>query len=126
MASQHPLDERIHHFMEEMQSTRGIIDCALISREGSILGKRCRDEVPGALFAAVTATMLASAETANNLLSLPEPSCLVSYTPDMIFLVMGAGEKMLVGATADRSTDFTSLFERLQDITTRIGGEVIV
>jgi hypothetical protein len=69
--------------------------------------------------------MLASAEAATNLLSLPEPSYIVAYSRDMLLLVMGAGSQMLVSATVDKQTNISPVFERLSEIASKMGGGMV-
>jgi predicted regulator of Ras-like GTPase activity (Roadblock/LC7/MglB family) len=126
MAIRHSVKESIHDMVEEIRATEGVIECALVSRDGTLVGKNLRTEVPAPAFAAFSASMLASAEAASGLLSLPEPSHLVAFSRDVLLLVMGAGEQMLVSATIDKKTDISPVFERLQEIASRVGGEVIL
>ncbi|MDD1677648.1 MAG: roadblock/LC7 domain-containing protein [Methanomicrobiales archaeon] len=126
MATQQMVKDSIHDAVAEIRATKGVVECAVISRDGTLIGKSLRDEVPASAFAAISATMLASAEAATNLLSIPEPSHLVAYSRDVLLLVMGAGERMLVSATVDKQTDISPVFERLTEIASKMGGEVIL
>ena len=126
MATQQMVKDSIHDAVAEIRATKGVVECAVISRDGTLIGKNLRDEVPAPAFAAISATMLASAEAATNLLSIPEPSHLVAYSRDVLLLVMGAGERMLVSATVDKQTDISPVFERLTEIASKMGGEVIL
>jgi predicted regulator of Ras-like GTPase activity (Roadblock/LC7/MglB family) len=125
MATQQTAKNAIHDAVAEIRATKGVIECAVVLRDGTLIGKNLRDEVPAPAFAAISATMLASAEAASNLLSLPEPSHLVAFSRDVLILVMSAGEQMLVSATIDKQTDISPLFERLQEIASKMGGEVV-
>jgi predicted regulator of Ras-like GTPase activity (Roadblock/LC7/MglB family) len=125
MATQQTAKDVIHDAVAEISATRGVIECAIVSRDGTLMGKNLRDEVPAPAFAAISATMLASAEAASNLLSIPEPSHLVAFSRDVLLLVIGAGEQMLVSATVDKQTDISPVFDRLQEIASKMGGEVV-
>jgi predicted regulator of Ras-like GTPase activity (Roadblock/LC7/MglB family) len=124
VATQQMVNESIHDVVAEIQATRGVVDCAVVSRDGTLISKTLSDEVMAPAFAAISATLLASAEAATSLLSLPEPSHLVAYSRDVSLLVMGAGSQMLVSATVDKQTDISPVFERLTEIASRLGGEV--
>jgi predicted regulator of Ras-like GTPase activity (Roadblock/LC7/MglB family) len=125
MVNQQTVEDSIHDAVSEIRATRGVVECAVISRDGTLIDMNLRDEVPASAFAAISASMLASAEAATNLLSLPEPSHLVAYSRDVLLLVIGAGDRMLVSATVDRQTDISPVFERLHEIASKMGGEVI-
>jgi predicted regulator of Ras-like GTPase activity (Roadblock/LC7/MglB family) len=125
MATQQTVNNTIYDAVAEIRATKGVVECAVVSRDGTLISKNLRDDVPAPAFAAMSATMLASAEAATNLLSLPEPSHLVAYSRDVLLLVMGAGSQMLVSATVDKQTDISPVFERLSEIVSRMGGEVI-
>lgn len=125
MANQYPVNPSVHEAMEEIKATKGVIEYAVVSRDGTLMGKNLRAEVPASAFAAISATMLASADAASNLLSLPEPSHLMAFSQDTILLVLGAGNRMLVSATVDRKMDISPVFERLKAIASRFGGEVV-
>jgi predicted regulator of Ras-like GTPase activity (Roadblock/LC7/MglB family) len=125
MATQQTVNDPIYDAMAEIRATKGVVECAVISRDGTLIRNNLRSEVPAPAFAAISATMLASAEAATSLLSLPEPSHLVAYSQDVLLLVMGAGSQMLVSATVDKQTDISPVFERLAEIASKMGGEVI-
>ncbi len=118
------VNESIHDVVAEIRATRGVVDCAVVSRDGTLISNTLSDGVTAPAFAAISATLLASAEVATSLLSLPEPSHLVAYSRDVSLLVMGAGSQMLVSATVDKQTDISPVFERLTEIASRLSGEV--
>ncbi|MDD1673754.1 MAG: roadblock/LC7 domain-containing protein [Methanomicrobiales archaeon] len=124
MAIQHSIKDSIYDAMEEIRATKGVIECALVSRDGTLIGKSLWENVSASDFAAISASILASAEAANNVLSLPRPSYLVAFSRDVHLLVMSAGEQMLVSATVDKKIDISPVYERIQEITLRIGGKV--
>ncbi|MDD1671689.1 MAG: roadblock/LC7 domain-containing protein [Methanomicrobiales archaeon] len=126
MVTQHPVNERVNSIIEEITSTKGVKECALVARDGILVGKRCRESIPAPSVAAMTASMFASAEAASSMLEISEPSHLIAFTKDTLLLVMSLGETMLVSATVDRSIDFPPVCKRLQEIATKIGGEVVV
>jgi predicted regulator of Ras-like GTPase activity (Roadblock/LC7/MglB family) len=125
MATQQAVKDSIHDAVAEIRATKGVVECAVITRDGTLIDKELRDSVPAPAFAAISATMLATAEAAANLLTIPEPSHLVAYSRDVLLLVMGAGSQMLVSATVDKQTDISPVFERLSEIASKMGGEVI-
>jgi predicted regulator of Ras-like GTPase activity (Roadblock/LC7/MglB family) len=125
MATQQMVKDAIHDAIAEIRATKGVVECVVVSRDGTLVNSNLPDDVPAPAFAAISATMLASAEAATNLLSLSEPSHLVAYSRDILLLVMGAGSQMLVSATVDKQTDISPVFERLTEIASKMGGEVI-
>ncbi len=125
MVTQQMVNGAIHDAVAEIRATKGVVECAVVSRDGTLLCNSLRDDVSAPAFAAITATMLASAEAATNLLSLPEPSHLVAYSRDVHLLVMGAGSQMLVSATVDKKTDISPVFEHLSQIASKMGDGVI-
>ena len=63
------LKDKIAAFIEKIRSIDGVTACALVSRDGIIAGKYFDREFNEPWFGALAATLLASAESAGNLIT---------------------------------------------------------
>ncbi len=125
MMSRHPfMGESARRYIGEIQSVAGVTACALVSSEGKILGKHFPEgDVTSSLFAAMCATVLASAEAACGSVGIDRP-CLVAVTSTAAtVLVVSVGGATLITAVIDKSADLPTVQRQLLDIAVRIGEE---
>ncbi len=80
------------------------------------------EDISSSLFAAMSATVLASAEAAASSIHIPSPSSVTIATDNATILVMGLGEETLITAVVERSADFRAVRDRLAAIAAKIGG----
>lgn len=119
------LEEDTQRYVNEIRSIAGVVACALVSSEGLILGKYSRESgLSSPLFAAMCATVLASAEAACGSVRIQKPSMVTVTATDSTILIVSAGEAALITAVIDKSADLSTVQRQLSDMATRIGGEV--
>lgn len=123
--SYHPfMEENAQRHIDEIRSVVGVAACALVSSEGTIMGKCFRDgSLLSSLFAAMCATVLASAEAACGSANIGRPSMVTITAPDATILIVGVGEAALITAVIDKSADLSTVQRQLSDIAVRIGEE---
>ena len=64
------LKDKIAAFVEKIRAVEGVTACALVSRDGIIAGKYFDRDLNEPWFGALAATILASAESAGNLIGM--------------------------------------------------------
>ena len=64
------LKEKISAFIDKIKAIEGVSACALISRDGIIAGKFFDQEINEPWFGALSATILASAESVGSIIRL--------------------------------------------------------
>ncbi|MDD1716415.1 MAG: roadblock/LC7 domain-containing protein [Methanolinea sp.] len=116
------LKEKIQGFIEKMMAVEGVAGCALISRDGIMLGRSLPGECNEPWLAAMSATLFASAESASSILKLPLPEGVTISAEDSTLQVIGAGEKLLVVIVIRRGAERALVPERLQALVKEIGG----
>lgn len=119
----HPsIEENAGRHIDEIRSVVGVAACALVSGEGTILGKHFREGNPASsLFAAMCATVLAAAEAACGSAGVERPSMVTITAADATILIVSAGEATLITAVIDKSADLPTVQRELSDIAVRIG-----
>lgn len=116
--------ENAQKYINEIRPVVGVVACALVSCEGLLMGKYFRDGgLSSSLFAAMSATVLASAEAACGSVHVQRPSIVTITATDATILIVSAGEAALIAAVIDMSADLPTVQERLLDIAVRIGEE---
>ncbi len=123
--SDHPsAGERAQLYIDEIRSIEGIIACALVSQDGFVMGKYFRDNGHApSLFAAMSATILASAEAAASAIHISSPSSVLVTTADAAILVVYAGSERLITAVVEKSANLIDICEQVAAIAARIGEE---
>ena len=123
MAEHRPLNEKIRDLIDAVMALDGVVDCALISREGRMLGSTLGEDIPGSAFAAMSATIAASTDAAASILHRKTPSSVRCESEEGTFLIVGAGETALIATILDRSADVDALKVQLANIARRVGEE---
>lgn len=125
MMSRHPfMDEGARRYIGEIRSVAGVAACALVSSEGRILGKHFpKGDTTSSLFAAMCATVLASAEAACGSVDIERPSLVTVASVGATVLIVSVGEDALITAVIDRSADLPTVQRQLLDIAARIREE---
>jgi predicted regulator of Ras-like GTPase activity (Roadblock/LC7/MglB family) len=116
------LKEKIQGFIEKISAVEGVSACALISRDGIMLGKSMQTEFNEPWFAAMNATLFASAESASTIIKAASPDMVTISSTDNTIVVMGAGEKLLIVAVTGRKTEPSPLVTALDAVAKEIGG----
>lgn len=116
------LKEKIAGIIESIRLIEGVKLCALVSRDGIMLGRYSAGDFNEAWFAAMCATLLASAESAAVIVKIQSPEMVTLHSPDGILIIMGAGEKILLAALVDPAWDLQQMTGMLREIAEDVGG----
>lgn len=116
-------DKDIRMYIDEIRSIAGIIACALVSCEGQIMGEQHLpgDNLLSSLFATMSATVLAAAETVCSSVCVQQPLMISIGAEDATVLIASAGGVVLITAVIDKSADLPIVKEQISDIAARIG-----
>lgn len=124
MSSRSFMEENAQGHIDEIRSVAGVTACALVSSEGTIMGKYFREGgASSSLFAATCATVLASAEAACGSANIERPSMVIITAADATILIVSIGEAALITAVIDKSANLSTVQRELSDIAVRIGEE---
>ncbi|HOX34317.1 MAG TPA: roadblock/LC7 domain-containing protein [Methanoregulaceae archaeon] len=115
------LKDKISGFIEKIRSVDGISACAVISRDGIVAGRYFDRPLNEPWFGALSATILASAESVANLIRMPVTDSVTIRGSDAVIMVMGAGDKFLVAAVLQKSADPARVHDQLATISRTIG-----
>ena len=119
------MEENALQCIDELRSIPEVVACALVSCEGTVMGKYSREgSLSSPLFAAMCATVLASAEAACGSVHIQRPSLVTITAADATILITAVGEAALITAVIDKSADLPSVQRRLSSIAVRLGGEM--
>jgi|GEM_PF-623330 len=97
------LKGKIQDFILKIGAVEGIASCALVSRDGIMLGNAIAGEFNEPWFAAMIATLFASAESATGIIKSPSPDVVTIGGEDSTMVILGAGEKVLIVAVLERT-----------------------
>ena len=115
------LKEKISAFIDKIQAIEGVSACALVSRDGIIAGKFFDQEVNEPWFGALSATILASAESVGSIIKMKSMESVTIRTQDASVIVMGAGENFLITAIVRHKTDADKEHTELFAVAKNIG-----
>ena len=123
--SSHPFaEENIRRYIDEIRSVTGVAAFALVSCEGTIIGKHFPGSITSSIFAAMSATVLASAEAVCATVGIDRPSLVTISSKGAAILIVGIDEVALITAVIDKPADLPGLERELLDIAARIREEV--
>ena len=115
------LKEKISVFIDEIKAIEGVSACALVSRDGIIAGKFFDQDMNEPWFGALSATILASAESVGSLIKLKTLESVTIRAQDTSVVVMGAGENFLITAIVRHKTDADKVHTEMQTLAKKIG-----
>jgi len=116
------LKEKIAGIVEKIHNISGVKSCALISRDGVLLGNKTVSDSNEAWFAAMCATILASAESIAVIVKNEAPCHITIQAPSGSTIIVGTGEKLLVAVHMDSSVELDKTYEALYVIAEEIAG----
>jgi uncharacterized protein len=108
-------------FIEKIRVIDGVTDCALVSRDGIIQGKHFNRDFNESWFGALSATLLASAESAGHLLDMEDLSSVTIQAAGSSLVVMGAGEHFLIAAVLNGTAQKDDVASRICAVAAEIG-----
>ena len=86
------LKEKISAFIDKIRSIDGVAACALVSRDGIISGKNFDRELNEPWFGALSATILASAESVGSIIRCKSLQSVTIQAQETSILIMGPGK----------------------------------
>ena len=115
------LKEKISVFIEMIRSINGVAACALVSRDGIIAGKSFDRDLNEPWFGALSATILASAESIGSIIRMKSMMSVTIQAQDSSIVVMGAGENFLIAAIVSDTADLGIVHAALLPVAQKIG-----
>ena len=115
------LKEKISVFIDKIKAIEGVSACALVSRDGIIAGKFFDQDMNEPWFGALSATILASAESVGSLIKLKTMESVTIRAQDTSVVVMGAGENFLITAIVRHKTDADKVHTEMHAVAKKIG-----
>lgn len=115
------LKEKISAFIETIRSINGVAACALVSRDGIIAGKSFDRDLNEPWFGALSATILASAESVGSIIKMKSMMSVTIHAQDSSIIVMGAGENFLIAAIVSEKADLKAVHAALHPVARKIG-----
>lgn len=116
------LKEKIDGMVNRIARIGGIRTCALISRDGVLLGKKTISDFNEAWFAAMCATILASAESVAVIMKAEAPSHVTIQTSDGNIILIRSGEKLFIAVHVDSSAENEETYNALYTVAEEITG----
>ncbi|MCQ8894454.1 MAG: roadblock/LC7 domain-containing protein [Methanolinea sp.] len=116
------LKEKVKGYIEKIRAIDGVKGCALISRDGIMLGQLMEKDFNEPWLAAMCATLFASAESASGILKMAPPEVVCVHGGASSLVVLGAGEKLLVVVVGERGFEHSPGARQLEVLAGEIGG----
>lgn len=124
MSSSGTLKEKVRHYINDILAVPGVVECALVSNDGILIGKSFEDSISAQSFGAMCATMIASSEAAASVVTITTPRWVLVGSDERMIIVVGAGPRLLIAAILDGDADMEKLRSELMEIGERIGGSL--
>jgi predicted regulator of Ras-like GTPase activity (Roadblock/LC7/MglB family) len=115
------LKDKISGFIEKIIAVDGVSACAVVSRDGIVAGKILDRELNEPWFGALTATILASAESAANIIKMNSMNSVTIRGSDSSLMVMGAGDNFLITAILSSHADPVKVHDQILSIAGKSG-----
>ena len=115
------LKEKISAFIEKIHSIDGVAACALVSRDGIISGKLFDRELNEPWFGALSATILASAESIGSIIKSRSLLSVTVRAQDTSVIIMGAGENFLIAGIISDNANPDKVHAEMLDMAQNIG-----
>lgn len=118
------LKEKISGFIDEIRSINGVEGCALVSKDGIMIGKYFTKEISEKWFAAMSASVLASAESAASIINIRPPIQVVIHAEEGKIMITDAGERLLITTILNPGMDESIITHDVNRIALRIEEEL--
>jgi uncharacterized protein len=115
------VNEKISTFIDTIGSIDGVTACALVSRDGIISGKHFDRELNEPWFGALSATILASAESIGSLIKSSPPLSVTIRAQDTSVIITGAGVNFLIAVIIRDDADLATIHSEVRDVAQKIG-----
>ncbi len=114
------LKERIAGFVDEVRAIDGIEGAALVTKDGVMIGRSFPREISEKWFAAMSVSVLASAESAASIISITPPVRVRIEADGGSILLHEAGEKLMIVAVLADGAEPDEVVERLAPVARKI------
>ena len=115
------LKEKISVFIDQIRSISGVAACALVSRDGIMVGKFFDREINEQWFGALSATILASAESVGSIIKMKSMDSVTIQVENASVIVMGAGDNFLIAAIIKENGFPVKILDQLRTTAKTIG-----
>jgi len=115
------LKEKISAFIDRIRSIDGVAACAVISRDGIIAGKFFDRDMNEPWFGALSATILASAESVGSIVRMKSMESVIIRSRETSTIIMGAGDNFLIAAILKDSVDSSKVSSLMLTVAKDIG-----
>ncbi len=115
------LRETISGFNDKVCSIDRVSACALVSRDGIIIGKYFDRELNEPWFGVLSATILASAESVGNIIKSRSVLSVTIRAQDFSLIIVGAGENFLIAAILHDNADPATVQAEILTVVQKIG-----
>jgi len=115
------LKEKISAFIDKIHSIDGVAACALVSRDGIISGKYFDRELNEPWFGALSATILASAESVGSIIRSGSILSVTIRSNEASIIIMGAGENFLIAGIISDNANPDKVHAEMLDMAQNIG-----
>jgi uncharacterized protein len=114
------LKEKISAFIEQIRSIEGVAACALVSRDGIIAGKYFDRDLNEPWFGALSATLLASAESIGSIIRIKSLGSVTIQGAGASIVILGAGENFLIAAIISDNADHAKINTQMLAVAQKI------
>ena len=115
------LKEKISAFIDRIRSIDGVAACAVISRDGIIAGKFFDRDMNEPWFGALSATILASAESVGSIVRMKSMESVIIRSKETSTVIMGAGDNFLIAAILKDNVDSSKVSSLMLTVAKDIG-----
>jgi predicted regulator of Ras-like GTPase activity (Roadblock/LC7/MglB family) len=112
---------KISSFIDRIGSIDGVAACALVSRDGIISGQHFDRELNEPWFGALSATILASAESVGSIIRNRSNLSVTIRAQDLSIIIVGAGENFLIAAILRDKADPATVHADILVVAQKIG-----
>lgn len=115
------LKEKISVFIDQIRSIDGVAAGALVSRDGIIVGKFFDREINEPWFGALSATILASAESVGSIIKMKSMESVTIELEKTSVIIMGAGDNFLIAAICKENEDPVKVHIKMRETAKTVG-----
>ena len=107
------IKEQINSLLDDLNSNNNIEASAVVTRDGLLIAEKMSNALDTNVLAAMTATMLAAAETAIVELDVGNVSKMIVESANVKIICLGAGEKAILILTVTPDAEIEGIYESI-------------
>lgn len=115
------LKEKISGFIDKIRSIEGVGGCVLVSRDRIISGKYFDRELNEPWFGALSAAIIASAESMGRIIRSRSIQSVMIRAQDIAVIIVGAGENFLIAVILSDNADPVTVHAEILSVAQKIG-----